>query len=143
MSVAPVIEIYAEQSPYDVDLAKLQIGWEKTAALLAEIGVGEIAVLELIEISLLGDPEMAQVHGEFLADPTPTDVITFEHGELLIGVEVALRQAREYEYDLFREVALYGIHGMLHLSGFDDHQELDFERMRERQEELLAVYFPA
>ena len=142
MSGAPVIEIYADRSPHDLDLAVLQSGWEKAAALLAEIGVGEIASLPLIEIALLDDSAMSQVHAEFLNDPTTTDVITFEHGELLIGVEVAIRQAHEYQHHFFREVALYGIHGMLHLAGFDDRERADFERMKERQEELLALCFP-
>ena len=144
MSIPPLIEIYAEKSPYDfevTDLDSLQACWEKVATLLFEIGVGEIAALPLIEISLLPDSSMAEVHAKFLSDPTPTDVITFEHGELLIGIEVAQCQAKEYEQDFLKEVALYGIHGMLHLSGYDDQMIADFKRMKARQEELLELYF--
>ncbi len=144
MNTQPLIEIYHEQSPHKFTTPELEVlrgGWQKVACHLSEIGEGEIAQLLLIEISLLPDASMAEVHGEFLADPTPTDVITFEHGELLIGVEVAQRQAKEYEHEFFREVALYGIHGMLHLSGFDDQTQSQFESMKARQEELLALCF--
>jgi probable rRNA maturation factor len=85
---------------------------------------------------------MARLHGEFLNDATTTDVITFEHGELLIGVEVAARQAGEFGSLADREIALYGIHGMLHLAGFDDRSSTDAKEMAVRQEEVLSECFP-
>lgn len=118
-------------------------GWSEVVQVLREIGVGEIGDFEEFEITLLDDVEMARVHGEFLSDPTTTDVITFQHGELLIGVEVAERQARDYETSANREIALYGIHGMLHLAGFDDRVPADAQIMAVRQEELLTTHFPS
>lgn len=109
--------------------------------MLQEIGQGTITGLEGIEVSLLDDAEMAEVHREFLHDATPTDVITFEHGELLIGVETAERQAGEFGTRPDHEIALYGIHGMLHLSGYDDRTPEDAKRMAGRQEELFARVF--
>ena len=103
--------------------------------------MGEIAGLDVLEITLLDDDEMSRLHGEFLGDASPTDVITFEHGELLIGVEVAARQAVEFGSEADREVALYGVHGMLHLSGFDDRSSRDAKEMAVRQEEVLAACF--
>jgi len=123
-------------------LGKLLSGWTVVADILREIGVGEMAKLKGLEISLLDDGEMSRVHGEFLQDATPTDVITFEHGEVLIGVEVAEKQAVEFGTSLEREIALYGIHGMLHLAGFDDRDPEDAKIMARRQEELLLKIFP-
>ena len=124
-------------------LAVLQEGWLSVAGVLREIGVGEMPTFLSMEISLLDDEEMSRIHGEFLSDPTPTDVITFQHGELLIGVEVAERQAGEFATSTEREIALYGIHGMLHLAGFDDRDPDDAKAMSLRQEELLNVHFSA
>ncbi|MDB4508037.1 rRNA maturation RNase YbeY [Akkermansiaceae bacterium] len=122
-------------------LSILHSGWSEVAEVLRKIGVGKIVTFSEFEISLLDDEEMARVHGEFLKDPTTTDVITFQHGELLIGVEVAERQSIDYGASADLEIALYGIHGMLHLSGFDDRSPEDAELMKARQEELLEVYF--
>ena len=122
--------------------AMLELGWDQVAAILQEIGVGEITALENLEISLLDNGEMARIHGEFLQDATPTDVITFAHGELLIGVEVAEKQAVEFGTSADREIALYGIHGMLHLAGFDDRDPAKAKIMALRQEELLLKAFP-
>ena len=119
----------------------LVAGWNRILDILRQIGEGTICGLDGIEISLLDDREMAEVHGEFLDDATPTDVITFEYGELLIGVETAERQAGEFGTRPDHEIALYGIHGMLHLSGFDDREPADAERMAGRQEELFREVF--
>jgi probable rRNA maturation factor len=84
---------------------------------------------------------MARLHGEFLGDATTTDVITFDHGELLIGVETAKRQSLEFETSIHREIALYGIHGMLHLAGFDDRDSPEAKLMERRQKDLFSKVF--
>lgn len=119
----------------------LEAGWGEVFGLLKQRGIGEIADLPGLEVSLLDDGEMARIHGEFLQEASPTDVITFAHGELLVGVETARRQAREYGTSADREIALYGIHGMLHLAGHDDREPDEAKVMAARQDELFAEVF--
>ncbi len=90
-----------------------------------------------VEITLLGETAIAKVHGEFLGDPTPTDVITFEHGEILIGVPIAAANAKKFRHPADHEVALCAIHGLLHLLGYDDLTEKERVIMHARQEEIL------
>lgn len=91
----------------------------------------------VVEITLLGEAAIARVHGEFLDDPTPTDVITFDHGEILIGVAVAAANARKFRHPADHEVALCAIHGLLHLLGYDDLTEKERGIMHARQDEIL------
>lgn len=100
------------------------------------------------ELSLvfLTDAALAQLHADFLADPTPTDVITFEGnpafgtaGEICVSVDAALRHvapavptpsARRSAPSarlpalnaaaFSAELTLYLVHGWLHLAGYDD-----------------------
>ena len=104
---------------------------------------GEAALLSLkeIEISFVSDKAIARVHGEFLNDPTPTDVITFPHGEIIISLDTAHRQAAEHHETYEREVALYIIHGLLHLAGWDDHGESERLEMHSRQLKILTESF--
>jgi probable rRNA maturation factor len=90
-----------------------------------------------IEITLLGEAAIAKVHREFLGDPTPTDVITFEHGEILIGVPIAAANARKFRHSVDHEIALCATHGLLHLIGYDDLTEKERAIMHARQEEIL------
>ncbi len=63
---------------------------------------------------------MARVHGDFLGDPTETDVITFPYGEILVCPAVAQDRAAEYGLKVDQEILLYALHGLLHLAGYDD-----------------------
>ena len=142
--LGPVLEcsrfVAADQVPDDT-FEKLEQCWNATAALLSEIGVGELPQLDVLEISIVDDEQIADVHGRFLDDPTPTDVITFPHGEILVSADTAQRQAREFATEPMAELALYGIHGMLHLAGFDDKKEADAKKMAARQQELLEQFW--
>ena len=79
---------------------------------------------------------------------TPTDVLSFPlsephskklAGELVIGAEVALEQATQRGHDVQAEIALYVIHGLLHLCGFDDKSERAAAAMRKRERHYLAL----
>jgi probable rRNA maturation factor len=80
---------------------------------------------------------MARVHVEFLGIEGPTDVITFPYGEILVCAEIAAENAKRYGNTLDDEVALYLIHGLLHLNGFDDLTEPAARQMRARQAKIL------
>jgi probable rRNA maturation factor len=93
----------------------------------------------IIEITLLGEAAIAKVHAEFLDDPRPTDVITFEHGEILICLPVAAANAQKFHHPLHHEVALCAIHGLLHLLGYDDLTTPERIIMHCRQEKILEA----
>ena len=43
---------------------------------------------------LISDRRMSELHRRFMGIAGPTDVITFQHGEIFISTETARRQAR-------------------------------------------------
>ena len=94
-----------------------------------------------IEVTLLSDRAITQVHADFLQDPTPTDVITFAHspqlGEILIGMGTAAAHAKKFDQSIDHEVARYVIHGLLHLLDYDDTTAEEHSLMHEQQELLL------
>jgi probable rRNA maturation factor len=95
------------------------------------------------EVSLLltDDREIARVHGEFLGDPTPTDVISFELDDtidLVVSVECARREARRRGNTIRAELALYVVHGLLHACGYDDRNARERARMRRAEQAVLT-----
>ena len=93
--------------------------------------------LNSIEISIIDDKQIAKVHGEFMSDPSPTDVITFDYGEILVSAETALSNSEEMQVSLENEILLYIIHGMLHLGGYLDGSNEEFKEMESHQEMIL------
>lgn len=113
---------------------------------------------EKIETDYLGiyfvnNKRCGQVHKEFFNDPSPTDCMSFPiddinnpaHGHHYLGdvfvcTEVAQEICEEYGHTLEEETALYLIHSILHLIGYDD-KRLDKRKiMRKKESEYLKIY---
>ena len=93
--------------------------------------------LSEISVWLISDRRMALLHRKFLGQSGPTDVLTFQHGEIFISVDTARRHARAFGNSLLRELKLYIVHGLLHLHGFDDQTPGEAHKMKAAQEKIL------
>jgi probable rRNA maturation factor len=100
--------------------------------------LGSLADLPEVDVVLVSDKRIAELHQRFMNDPTPTDVITFDHGEIFISTETAKRQARQFRSSFEHELRLYLVHGLLHLSGFDDKTRKGAAEMSRVQEKVVA-----
>ena len=100
---------------------------------------GELASLCGVSVVLVSDRRMAELHRRFLHLSGPTDVITFQHGEIFVSVETARKQARRFGNSLEHEIRLYIAHGLLHLHGFDDKDAAGAAEMERLQEKLVAA----
>jgi probable rRNA maturation factor len=98
----------------------------------------ELTKLREISVVLVSDRRMSQLHRQFLHRGGPTDVLTFEHGEIFLSVPTAARNARRFGNSLVREMQLYIIHGLLHLHGFDDRTGDGAREMEKMQAKILA-----
>lgn len=92
---------------------------------------------EEVLVVLVSDRKISEIHQQFMGISGPTDVITFQHGEIVVSAETAARQAAEYGTDLLHELRIYIAHGLLHLAGYDDHSEEGFREMAKMQNELV------
>jgi probable rRNA maturation factor len=101
-----------------------------------------------VSVVLVGDEAIADLHGRFLGDPRPTDVLTFDlrddsradtlEGEIIISVETARRHARRLRIDAADEILRCCVHGVLHLLGYDDRTPAGRRQMRRAENRLLA-----
>jgi probable rRNA maturation factor len=106
-------------------------------------GKTDLAQLREVFILLVSDRRMASLHRKFLNQAGPTDVITFQHGEIFISVETARRNARAFENSLGQELRLYVIHGLLHLHGLDDRSEAGARKMARMQSRIISAIWHA
>ncbi|MBV8968396.1 MAG: rRNA maturation RNase YbeY [Verrucomicrobia bacterium] len=130
------ITIWNRQRQVPVDLKRLRTDAKRAVRLVEELS-GKRQLPENISVVLVSDRRIAQVHQDYMQVSGPTDVITFAHGDLVISLETARRQAAEFGSSIEREVGLYLLHGLLHLVGFDDHSPEDVAVMSKLQEQLL------
>lgn len=109
-----------------------------------------------ISVTFVNDEKIHKLNKEFRDIDRSTDVLSFPLGEngeydtnfdtgakmlgdIVISIDHAEAQAREYGHSLQREIGFLTVHSMLHLLGYD-HVDggLEAVRMREKEEEVLT-----
>ena len=138
----------AVASPQDVVAIDRKRVREVARAVLDGEGVADAE----ISLAFVDNPTIHTLNKRYLGHDEPTDVLSFPlsepgarklAGELVIGVEVAQAQAAERGHDVHAELALYVIHGLLHLCGYDDKDEDGAKEMRSRERHYLtSLGFP-
>jgi probable rRNA maturation factor len=102
-----------------------------------------------LSVTLADDAGIAALNGAYRGKPGPTDVLSFSLlegpfterrgpllGEVVIGIDVAARQARSARRSLDDEVARLLIHGVLHLIGHDHVRVVEARRMQTEERRL-------
>lgn len=108
---------------------------------------GELSIL------ITDDTTVRRLNREYAGDDEPTDVLAFSLregeefaspdgvlrlGDVIISYPTALMQAVEEGRPVEAEIDHLLVHGVLHLLGYDHAEAEEEERMRRREQELLA-----
>jgi probable rRNA maturation factor len=140
-SFAPAhINVRNRQRKIPVNVADLQIFAGKALRQCLQLRKRKPTDLDKLHevfVWLISDPRMASLHRKFMHQTGPTDVLTFQHGEIFISVETARRNARAFGSSLTGELRLYVVHGLLHLQGFDDRTQPGARKMKRVQQRIL------
>ncbi len=113
-----------------------------------------------VDVLLTDDAGIRAINRDMRKIDAPTDVLSFPQftlqpgdkpsdadpgsglvplGDMVISVERAAAQAREYGHPKGRELSYLAVHSVLHLLGYDHLDEGPMKaRMRKREEEILA-----
>ncbi len=105
--------------------------------------------LASVSFALVNDRTMADLHVQFMGIAGPTDVLTFElehdargrciGGEVVVCVPYAKRTARQHGSTVERELLLYCLHGLLHLTGHDDRDDDSYRKMHAAEDRILTA----
>jgi probable rRNA maturation factor len=109
-----------------------------------------------LNIILVGDPFMRKMNQRFFSKNKTTDVLSFDlrfqrkddagfaglTADIVVCAPRAAVMARRLKVPLRAELARYIIHGILHLTGYDDTSPSEKKKMWKRQEFLLKKSFP-
>lgn len=109
-----------------------------------------------ISVRFVDDEEIHVLNREYRNVDRSTDVLSFPLGEdgvydinndtgakmlgdIVISIDHAMAQAKEYGHTLEREIGFLTVHSMLHLLGYDhENGGLEAVRMREKEETALT-----
>jgi probable rRNA maturation factor len=107
-------------------------------AALELLGVGN----HRLSIVLVNDETITKLNKVYHRTEGPTDVLSFDYGEgqgeLVISVERAVAQAKQFRSAPGRELALCIVHGILHLHGHGDRTAPQRRQMRAAERLMLT-----
>lgn len=127
-----------------------------TKALTTAAKLHNLPLTAQVSVSLVGDQEIQEINRDYRGIDKITDVISFALdegeeftivdgpqeqllGEIVISLPQTLRQAKEYENSVERELAYLTVHGFLHLLGYDHMNEDDKALMRREEEKIMQL----
>lgn len=113
-----------------------------------------------VSVTFMFDEAIQKVNAEYRGIDEATDVISFALeemsegevaiiaeqgmpvvlGDIIISVDTAYRQAKEYGHEFDREIGFLALHGFLHLLSYDHLKKEDEVKMFSRQKEILATF---
>lgn len=153
------IEYLVDRAPKEAEALMQQVA---QAACEAE-GVEKISVY----VRIVGDEEIHQLNRETRGVDRPTDVLSYPTvnyregtakdnlrrirreydpetgsaflGDIVISIDRARAQAREYGHSLTRELGYLTAHAMLHLFGYDHMTDEDKPVMRAMEEKIMGM----
>ena len=137
---APDISVCNRQRKIPVNVADLEIFAGKALRRCLQLRKRKLTELDQmyeVFVWLISDRRMASLHRKFMHQKGPTDVLTFQHGEIFISVETAKKHARAFGNSLAGELCLYITHGLLHLHGFDDRTPAAARKMTAMQKKIV------
>jgi probable rRNA maturation factor len=123
-----------------VDLSKVK---RTAAAALRHIGLGGAQV----NIVFVSDRRIRTLNRKYLGIDSATDVMAFGDdrtgggslvGDIAISSDKAKTNARLFGTSFREELALYVIHGILHLAGYDDRTAREKRKMRKMEDEIIS-----
>mgnify|MGYP000734161920 CR=1 FL=1 len=120
---------------------------EKTITWLQKIANKEGFVISAINYIFCDDEYLHKINMEYLNHDTYTDIITFDNSEqeqvleadIFISIERVKENSKELKTTFNQEIHRVMVHGLLHLTGNDDHSEEDKKTMREKENEALII----
>ncbi len=93
------------------------------------------------------DEYLHKINMEYLDHDTLTDIISFDysvgnelHGDIFVSVERVADNAKDFEVSFNEELKRVLVHGILHYAGYKDKSEEDELKMRQKEEEKIAMF---
>jgi probable rRNA maturation factor len=145
VSKIPIMKISVSDDTGELD-GRYRTRLRKIAGTVLK-NLGQPSQCEL-SVSFTDDRRMRELNRIWRNIDRTTDVLSFPQeggpdysllGDILISLDTAKRQSKNYGNTVHEEIKKLLVHGMLHLLGYDHKKKKDKDIMREREANLMLI----
>lgn len=135
-----MVSFFTEDIVFPFKEKRLTSRWLKFVAGSEAKRLGDISVI------FCSDNYILDVNIKYLQHDYYTDIITFDYcegdtlsGDLFISIDSVRENASFYGTEFTDELNRVIVHGLLHLIGYDDHNDEDIAVMRSKENYYLSL----
>ena len=135
------IRFFYEETKYKIEYPRKTVKWIIESARREKKSVLNVNYIFCSDRYLLG------LNQEFLGHNTFTDIITFDDsdaknisGEIYISLDRVKENSLKFNSPFQDEILRVMIHGVLHLSGYNDKKAREVSIMRKKEEAYLSLW---
>ncbi|MEM8525956.1 MAG: rRNA maturation RNase YbeY [Bacteroidota bacterium] len=136
-----VISFFTEDIDFELPQEEQRMQWVRAVIQC------ENCTLKVINYIFCSDDYLHKINVEYLQHDTLTDIITFPydeppiiHSDIFISIDRVRENAKEHQVSFEQELNRVLIHGVLHLCGYKDKGEQEEKLMRQKEDEMLALF---
>ncbi len=139
--------IYSNQPNTSLKINRSQV--KKLITKILELSKTELPCASSVAVNFVNASTISSINKTYVGHMGTTDVISFDYRDDLedegdIAIELFIYPYKAYEESLKRinayfaqELTLYIVHGILHMSGYDDIEKKDRIKMRKRESYIM------
>jgi len=143
-----MIRYFTEDTSFSLKGKRLINKWLRSVASGRGYELGEMNYI------FCSDPYLLEINRQFLGHDFETDIITFDNSDdyfletgrkgvsadIYISIDTVRLNGKAYGEGFDRELRRVIVHGLLHLTGYDDVDVWHRQRMRAAENRALALY---
>ncbi len=132
------VKFFSEDITYNFRNKKQTISW------IDDSIINEKRLLGDINIIFTSDKYLLDINKQYLKHNYFTDIVTFNYcennvinGDIFISIESVKNNSTRFDVNFTTELKRVIIHGVLHLIGYDDQNDEEKAKMREKENYYL------